>query len=71
MKAPEPPEDTHLSVKLAVYEHFADSGRRPSPAEVGERAGIAVPDVLEAYRHLRAQPVLVLEPDGVSIRMAP
>jgi hypothetical protein len=63
--------DRDLQVKLAVYGHFAQTGRRPSPDEIGDRVGIAVPDLLDAYRHLRAQRVLVLEADGASIRMAP
>ena len=60
-----------LQVKLAVYDHFARTGRRPSPDEIGDRVGIAVADVLDAYRQLRAQRVLLLEADGASIRMAP
>jgi hypothetical protein len=57
-------------VKLAVYRHFAETGRRPSPAEVAERAGSSVEGVLDAYGRLRAQRLLVLEADGRSIRMA-
>ena len=60
-----------LRVKLAVYRHFAETGRRPDPDEVGRRAGIDVERVPEAYRSLREQRLLLLEPDGVSIRMAP
>jgi hypothetical protein len=63
--------DRDLQVKLAVYAHFAETGRRPSPDDVGDRVGIAVAEVLDAYRQLRAQRVLLLEPDGASIRMAP
>jgi hypothetical protein len=60
-----------LDVKLAVYRHFAETARRPSPGEVAARAGIPAADVAAAYTRLRAQRVLVLEEDGVSIRMAP
>lgn len=42
------------SVKLAVYRHFAETGRRPSPAEVAGRAGADVAAVLDAYQRLRA-----------------
>jgi hypothetical protein len=63
--------DRDLQVKLAVYGYFAETGRRPSPDAIGDRVGITIPDVLDAYRHLRAQRVLVLEADGASIRMAP
>jgi hypothetical protein len=60
-----------VQVKLAIYHHFAGTGRRPSPAEVAERVGAKADQVLAAYQTLRAQRVLVLETDGSSIRMAP
>ena len=57
--------------KLAIYRHFAETGQRPSLQVVAERVRADVSSVREAYVRLRAQRVLVLEPDGVSIRMAP
>ena len=63
--------DFDVQVKLAVYSHFAETGRRPSPGEVIGRIGSDVESVLDAYRRLRAQRLLVLEADGASIRMAP
>ena len=57
--------------KLAIYRHFAETGRRPSLQLVAERVRADVRSVRDAYIRLRAQRVLVLEPDGVSIRMAP
>jgi hypothetical protein len=63
--------DRDLQVKLAVYGHFAETGRHPSLDAMADRIGLTVPNVLDAYRHLRAQRVLVLESDGASIRMAP
>jgi hypothetical protein len=63
--------DVDLAVKMAVYRHFADTARRPSPEEVAERAGVPVAEVVPAYARLRAQRVLLLEDDGASIRMAP
>src|SRR4030095_542238 len=61
--------------KLAIYRHFAETGRRPSlqvvAARVWARGRDYVSSVREAYGRLRAQRVLVLEPDEVSIRMAP
>ena len=63
--------DFDTQIKRAIYQHFAETGRRPSPGEVAERAGSDVQSVLEGYPRLRAQRVLVLEPDGSSIRMAP
>ena len=57
--------------KLAIYRHFAETGRRPSLEVIAERVGADVSSVREAYLRLRVQRVLVLEPDGESIRMAP
>src|ERR1700757_3760299 len=57
--------------KLAIYRHFAETGQRPPLQVVAERVGADVSSVREGYVRLRAQCVLVLEPDGVSIRMAP
>src|SRR5438045_7187199 len=57
--------------KLAIYRHFAETGQRPSLQVVAESVGSDASSVREAYVRLRTQRVLVLEPDGVSIRMAP
>jgi Alkylmercury lyase len=57
--------------KLAIYRHFAETGQRPWLEVVAETVGSDVSNVREAYLRLRAQRVLVLQPDGVSIRMAP
>jgi len=57
--------------KLAIYLHFAKTGQRPSLEAVAECVGTHVGSIRDAYLRLRAQRVLVLEPDGVSIRMAP
>jgi hypothetical protein len=59
------------TVKLAVYRHFAETGRRPSPEHVADRTDSEVDDVLDAYTRLRALRVLVLDGDGASIAMAP
>ena len=63
--------DFDTQIKLAIYRHFAETGRRPSPADVAELVGSNVASVLDAYPRLRAQRVLALEADGASIRMAP
>lgn len=63
--------DFDARVKLAIYTHFAETGQRPSPADLAMHVGSDVESVLEAYRRLRAQRVLVLEADESSIRMAP
>jgi alkylmercury lyase-like protein len=60
-----------LRTKLAVYEHFAAAGVRPTVGDVAARVGVPVSEAREIFGRLRAQRVLVLEPDGESIRMAP
>jgi hypothetical protein len=57
--------------KLAIYRHFAETGQRPSLQLVAESVGTDASKIREAYVRLRAHRVLVLEPDGISIRMAP
>jgi hypothetical protein len=57
--------------KLAIYRHFAETGQRPSAQAIAARVGSDVSSVRDAYARLRVQRVLVLEPDGECIRMAP
>jgi len=76
---PGAPSAFDVRSKVAVYAHFAETGRPPSPDEVAARiarapeaaGGVDAARVKESYVRLRAQRVLVLEEDGVSIRMAP
>jgi hypothetical protein len=63
--------DPVTGVKIAVYRFFAETGRAPSVAETAARAALAGDAVPPAYAALRAQRLLVLEPDGTTIRMAP
>ena len=63
--------DFDIKVKLAIYQHFAETGERPLLEEIASQVDAEANKVLEAYKHLRAQRVLVLEEDGASIRMAP
>ena len=63
--------DLDLEVKLAVYRHFAATGKRPTADQVAEDVASDVSGVVGAYGRLRMQRVLLLEPDGASIRMAP
>ena len=63
--------EPEVRAKVAIYEHFGATGRRPSVDEVAGRTGVGRSDARDILARLRAQRVLVLEPDGESIRMAP
>ena len=58
-------------VKVAVYRVTAESGSIPSIEVVAEKVGAPTGEVKEAYARLRASRLLLLENDGVTIRMAP
>jgi len=63
--------DFDTRVKLAIYRHFADTARRPEVSEIARAVESSPADVSAAYGRLFKSRVLVLEPDGTSIRMAP
>jgi hypothetical protein len=63
--------DPELRVKVAVYQHFAAVGSRPSVDTIAAGVGVDVAEVRQIFGRLRARRVLVLEADGESIRMAP
>jgi Alkylmercury lyase len=63
--------DLDVRVKVAIYKHFAETGRRPEVRDVAQRAGAGEGEVLAAFQSLRVQRLLWLEPDGETIRMAP
>ena len=63
--------ELEVRAKLAIYQHFAAVGSRPSVDDIAARVGLGGPQVRELLGRLRAQRVLVLEEDGESIRMAP
>ncbi len=63
--------DFDTSVKLAVYGAFAATGRPPSALEVAHKVGATLPDLKQAYARIAERRLLVLQPDGLTIRMAP
>jgi hypothetical protein len=63
--------DFDTSVKLAVYRTTAESGRIPAIETVADSLQTTPAAVKEAYARLRANRLLLLEPDGLTIRMAP
>jgi hypothetical protein len=66
-----PGEDFETATKLAIYRITAETGAPPSVGEVARRLGAPVSATREAFGRLRAQRLLLLEPDGETIRMAP
>src|SRR5262249_7605771 len=60
-----------LEVKLAIYNGAAATGVPPDAAEVARRLGAAADDVRAACARLAERRLLVLEPDGMTVRMAP
>lgn len=63
--------DLLTRVKMAIYRHFADTTRAPRAEELAGPLGMTEDEVRAAFTALRASRVLFLEPDGVTIRMAP
>jgi hypothetical protein len=63
--------DFDTEVRQAVYQHFASTGQAPSLAQVAAHLASSERDVRLGYARLRANRVLLLEPDGETIRMAP
>jgi hypothetical protein len=65
------PMDFDTTVKVAVYRATAESGRPPLLEAVAEKIGTTSAAIKQAYGRLRANRLLLLESDGVTIRMAP
>ncbi|MGQ0721870.1 MAG: organomercurial lyase [Candidatus Eiseniibacteriota bacterium] len=63
--------DVDLQVKLAVYRAAAENGRPPAPSRVAWEVGVDLDELRLSYARLRERRLLVLEPDGLSIHMAP
>jgi len=63
--------DIDTRIRAAVYSSVADSGKMPTIDEVADTVGATVDEVKAAYARLYQRRLLVLEADGVSIRMAP
>ena len=63
--------DFDLQVRSAVFRHFADRGAAPAVADVALDTASSPEDVRAAYQRLYAKRMLVLMPNGESVRMAP
>jgi hypothetical protein len=63
--------DFDTRVKTAIYAHIAATTNTPDVAQVAGALGAAPGEIREAFGRLYRKRVLVLEPDGETIRMAP
>jgi Alkylmercury lyase len=67
-----PDEQFDLTLKLAIYRLTAETGVIPDAGEIAEQTNRSKADVLDAFRRLHSQRLLVPEPaDPARIRMAP
>jgi hypothetical protein len=60
-----------LEVKLAVYRATARNGTPPRAEALAGELGVPVAELKRAYADLAGRRLLVLESDGLTIRMAP
>jgi alkylmercury lyase-like protein len=60
-----------LTLRTAVYRHFATTGQSPTLDAMRDVTGATGDEVREGYRRLYARRMLVPEADLASIRMAP
>jgi hypothetical protein len=63
--------ESDLELRAAIYRHFADRAVAPTIDDMARATDRSRDEVAEAYRRLYARRMLVLMPDGESIRMAP
>jgi hypothetical protein len=65
------PLDFDTRVKIAVYGAIAQSGSTSSIEAVAAKMGATPAAIKDSYARLRANRLLLLEADGVTIRVAP
>ena len=63
--------DLDTRVKVAIYTHTAESGRVPAPGELASRVDLPIEELRPVLARLRERRLLLLEADGLTIRMAP
>jgi hypothetical protein len=63
--------DFDTRVKVELYRMTAEAGSPPAIDTVAAAVTATVDDVRATYARLRSKRLLLLEPDGVTIRMAP
>src|SRR5262245_13725214 len=60
-----------LTLRTAVYRHFAITGRSPTVEKIGEVTGATSEQIMDGYRRLYAKRMLVPADDHASVLMAP
>jgi len=63
--------DLDTEVKMAIYRHIVDNADMPTLGTVAHALGTPASEIRNSYLRLFEKRVLVLDPDGESIRMAP
>jgi hypothetical protein len=63
--------DLDTRIKLAIYRLTADHGKPPAPQLVADLFELSEDALRQAYARLNQRRVLVLESNGLDIRMAP
>jgi hypothetical protein len=63
--------DFETTVRMAIYRHIVDTTAAPTLDQTARLVGASPVEVREAYRRLCDKRVLVLQPDGETILMAP
>jgi hypothetical protein len=63
--------DTDSRIKASIYHSFATTARAPSVQQLARQHELLPEEIIAAMQRLFAARVLVLKPDGASIRMAP
>jgi hypothetical protein len=58
------------TIRLAITQHFIDTGRAPTMTELASTLGIPEPDVRAAAHRLHDAHMLVLQPDSGEVLMA-
>jgi Alkylmercury lyase len=63
--------DFETQVKQSIYQHLATTGSAPSPDQLARQLGSSSDEIRQAFVRLQRNRVLLVEPDGETIRMAP
>jgi hypothetical protein len=64
-------DDLDTRVKLEIYATFARTGSAPRADRIAWTLSAPFPEVAAAYARIAKQRLLLLESDGITIRMAP